>query len=43
METARAFAEEIHDEKSALSLDPNALIQGVDVKEDVDAGHRQRK
>ena len=43
VETARAFAEEVHSEKKALSLDPNAIIEGVDVKEDEDAGHRQRR
>jgi len=43
VETARAFAEEVHSEKKALSLDPNAIIDGVDVKEDEDAGHRQRR
>ncbi|KAL5324183.1 hypothetical protein ACEPPN_008727 [Leptodophora sp. 'Broadleaf-Isolate-01'] len=42
VETARAFAEEVYSEKKALSLDPNAIIEGVDVKEDEDAGHRQR-
>ncbi|PVH84596.1 SPRY-domain-containing protein [Cadophora sp. DSE1049] len=42
VETARAFAEEVYSEKKALSLDPNAIIDGVDVKEDEDAGHRQR-
>ncbi|KAK0116986.1 hypothetical protein ONS96_012827 [Cadophora gregata f. sp. sojae] len=42
VETARAFAEEVYSEKRALSLDPNAIIEGVDVKEDEDAGHRQR-
>jgi hypothetical protein len=43
VETARAFADEIHSEKQALNMDPDALIQGFDVKEDEDAGHRQRK
>ena len=43
VDTARAFADEIHAEKKALSLDPNAIINGFDVKEDEDAGHRQRK
>jgi hypothetical protein len=43
VETARAFAEEVHEEKKALSLDPNAVIHGFDVKEDEDAGHRQRE
>ncbi|KAG4432636.1 hypothetical protein IFR05_011889 [Cadophora sp. M221] len=42
VETARAFAEEVYSEKKALSLDPNAIIEGVDIKEDEDAGHRQR-
>lgn len=42
VETARAFAEEVYSEKKALSLDPNAIVGGVDVKEDEDAGHRQR-
>ncbi|KAH7356846.1 CTLH/CRA C-terminal to lish motif domain-containing protein [Rhexocercosporidium sp. MPI-PUGE-AT-0058] len=41
VETARAFAAEVHSEKKALSLDPNAIIEGVDVKEDEDASHRQ--
>jgi hypothetical protein len=43
VETARAFVDEIHSEKKALSLDPNAIIHGWEVKEDEDAGHRQRK
>lgn len=43
METARAFAEEIHSEKKALSLDPTTVISGYDLKEDEDAGHRQSK
>lgn len=42
IETAQAFAGEVHSEKKALSLDPNAVIHGCDVKEDEDAGHRQR-
>lgn len=41
VETARAFAEEIHSEKKALSLNPDDVISGFDVKEDEDAGHRQ--
>jgi hypothetical protein len=43
VETARAFAEEISSEKRALSLDPEAVIPSFDLKEDEDAGHRQRK
>ncbi|KAI9049895.1 hypothetical protein LZ554_006043 [Drepanopeziza brunnea f. sp. 'monogermtubi'] len=42
VETARAFAEEIFEEKKALNLDSSEIIQGPDVKEDEDAGHRQR-
>jgi hypothetical protein len=42
-ETAKAFANEVHAEKQALSLDPKAIIQGFEVKEDEDAGHRQRE
>ncbi|TVY54765.1 Ran-binding protein 9 [Lachnellula cervina] len=41
-ETARAFASEIYAEKKALTIDPHAEVQGFDVKEDEDAGHRQR-
>ena len=43
VETAREFAEEVHAEKKALSLDPNAVIHGFDVKEDGDVCHRQRE
>lgn len=42
VETAKVFAEEVRSEKQALSMDRNAVIQGFDVKEDEDAGHRQR-
>lgn len=42
-ETAKAFAGEIHAEKTALNLDPNTVIPVQDIKEDQDAGHRQRK
>ncbi|TVY65664.1 Uncharacterized protein LSUE1_G007172 [Lachnellula suecica] len=41
-ETAKAFADEVYAEKKALTLDPNEEVQGFDVKEDEDAGHRQR-
>ncbi|TVY48508.1 Uncharacterized protein LOCC1_G001221 [Lachnellula occidentalis] len=41
-ETAKAFANEVYAEKKALTIDPNAEVQGFDVKEDEDAGHRQR-
>jgi hypothetical protein len=43
IETARAFAEEVHSEKSALALDSKTAVEGFNVKEDKDAGHRQRK
>ncbi|KAM7190718.1 hypothetical protein V8F20_009623 [Naviculisporaceae sp. PSN 640] len=42
VETARAFAKEIHVEKSALSLDPNEHIEGINIKDDEDANNRQR-
>ncbi|KAF4631991.1 hypothetical protein G7Y89_g6128 [Cudoniella acicularis] len=42
IDTARAFAQEIQSEKQALTLDPNAVVNSFEVKEDEDAGHRQR-
>ncbi|KAK3360291.1 hypothetical protein B0T25DRAFT_126601 [Lasiosphaeria hispida] len=42
VETARAFAEEIHAEKVALNLDPNEHIEGINIKDDEDANNRQR-
>ncbi|KAL0942450.1 ran-binding protein [Colletotrichum truncatum] len=42
VETARAFAEEINAEKKALSIDPNAEIEGINVKDDEHANKRQR-
>ena len=42
METARAFAKEIHVEKLALSLDPSEHIEGINIKDDEDANNRQR-
>ncbi|KAL3422462.1 SPRY domain-containing protein [Phlyctema vagabunda] len=42
IDTAKAFAKEVHAEKKALNLDPNAQIDGFDIKEDEDAAHRQR-
>ncbi|KAK3327322.1 hypothetical protein B0T19DRAFT_484453 [Cercophora scortea] len=41
VETARAFAEEIHAEKRALSLDPADAIEGINIKDDEDANNRQ--
>ncbi len=43
VETARAFAGEVHEEKQALSTGETATIQELDVRQDEDAGHRQRK
>jgi hypothetical protein len=43
VETARAFAEEIHTEKTALSLDPNEEVEGINIKDDEDASKRQRE
>ncbi|KAK7931723.1 Ran-binding protein 9 [Apiospora marii] len=42
VETARAFAEEIHGEKQALKLDPSTQVGGINVKDDEDATRRQR-
>ncbi|PBP20465.1 hypothetical protein BUE80_DR008805 [Diplocarpon rosae] len=42
VETARSFAEEIYEEKKALNFDPSTIVPGPDVREDEDAGHRQR-
>lgn len=41
VETARAFAGEIHAEKSALRLNPKDAIKGIDIKDDEDAHKRQ--
>jgi hypothetical protein len=42
VETARAFAEEIHAEKQALNLDSSKEIEGINIKDDEDANNRQR-
>jgi Ran-binding protein 9/10 len=42
VETARAFAEEIHAEKQALNLDASKEIEGINIKDDEDANNRQR-
>ncbi|EPE32606.1 Concanavalin A-like lectins/glucanase [Glarea lozoyensis ATCC 20868] len=42
IETARAFADEVHSEKSALALDKTTVVESFSVKEDKDAGHRQQ-
>jgi hypothetical protein len=42
VETARAFAEELHAEKSALRLAGEEPVQGINVRDDEDAHNRQR-
>lgn len=41
VETARAFAEEIHAEKEALNIDPNIPVEGININDDEDAHQRQ--
>lgn len=42
VETARAFAEELHAEKSALRLSSDEPVKGINIKDDEDAHNRQR-
>ncbi|KAI2601727.1 SPRY-domain-containing protein [Hypoxylon sp. NC1633] len=42
VETARAFAEEIHSEKQALQIDQRKPVPGINIRDDEDAHHRQR-
>ncbi|KAH6845023.1 CTLH/CRA C-terminal to lish motif domain-containing protein [Chaetomium sp. MPI-CAGE-AT-0009] len=42
VETARAFAEELHAEKTALQLDPQEPVKGISIRDDEDAHNRQR-
>ncbi|KAI0144085.1 SPRY domain-containing protein [Hypoxylon sp. NC0597] len=42
VETARAFAEEIHAEKQALQIDQRTPVPGINIRDDEDAHHRQR-
>lgn len=42
VETARAFSEELRNEKKSLSLDPNATIEDISVRDDEHASKRQR-
>ncbi|KAG5953836.1 hypothetical protein E4U53_001909 [Claviceps sorghi] len=42
VETARAFAEDIKQQKEALNLDPNVTVDGINIKDDEDANNRQR-
>ncbi|KAM0281568.1 hypothetical protein ACHAQH_003437 [Verticillium albo-atrum] len=41
VESARAFAHEIHSEKMALNLEPGAVVEDVNVKDDEHATKRQ--
>ncbi|KAI5927049.1 SPRY domain-containing protein [Camillea tinctor] len=42
VETARAFAEEIQNEKQALRIDSGVPVTGINIKDDEDAHRRQR-
>ncbi|KAI0595874.1 SPRY domain-containing protein [Biscogniauxia sp. FL1348] len=42
VETARAFAEEIQNEKQALRIDSGVPVAGINIKDDEDAHRRQR-
>ncbi|AEO62326.1 uncharacterized protein THITE_2106386 [Thermothielavioides terrestris NRRL 8126] len=42
VETARAFAEELQAEKTALRLDPSEPVKGINIRDDEDAHNRQR-
>lgn len=42
VETARAFAKDIKQQKEALRLDPNVTVDGINIKDDEDANNRQR-
>lgn len=41
VETAAAFAGEVHSEQQALSIDPDAIVPVLDYRQDEDAGNRQ--
>lgn len=43
VETARAFAKDIKQQKEALRLDPNVTVDGINIKDDEDANNRQRE
>ena len=43
VETARAFAEDLRVQRQALSLDPEAKVAGINIKDDEDANNRQRQ
>ena len=43
VETARAFAEDMRIQKSALNLHPDIQVDVVSIQDDEDANNRQRK
>lgn len=43
VETARAFAQDIHAEKESLNMDPDTQVPGINIKDDEDANNRQRE
>ncbi|EFX04282.1 ran-binding protein [Grosmannia clavigera kw1407] len=42
VETARAFADEIREEKASLNLNPANVVKGISITDDEDANNRQR-
>lgn len=42
VETARAFAEDMKTQRQALSLDPNAEVEGINIRDEEDSNNRQR-
>ncbi|GAO14340.1 hypothetical protein UVI_02034150 [Ustilaginoidea virens] len=42
VDSARAFAEDIKQQKEALRLDPSVPVEGINIKDDEDANNRQR-
>lgn len=43
VETARAFAEDMRVQKEALNMDPDIIVDGINIKDDEDANNRQSK
>lgn len=43
VDTARAFAGEMRDQKKALHVDPDTKFDGISIKDDEDANNRQRE
>jgi hypothetical protein len=43
VETARAFAEDIRTQKEALNMDPDTVVNGINIKDDEDANNRQSR